>query len=71
MRPSNHSLRLVDDPVYAIVWMLRQMPPDVAASYLALIAGAAAYSELISNEEHARLRRLVEEALSNPLHRAA
>jgi lauroyl/myristoyl acyltransferase len=71
VQKSNHSLHIVDDPIYAILWMLRQMPLDVAATYLALIAGTAAYSELISEEEHARLLRLVEEAFSNPQHRAA
>ena len=55
MEPTRHFLRLVDDPVGSILWMLRRLPLERTAAYLALISQQAGRLGLVSGEDKARI----------------
>jgi hypothetical protein len=64
-------LRLVDDPVANVLWLLNRLPIEVAASYLALLYAYAVEREMLSEDAQARISTLLEQILSDKIHRAA
>jgi hypothetical protein len=71
MDKSIHSLRLLEDPVRAVTWMLKQLPLDTGATCLALILAEAVACGTVSSDEYARIKRLVDDILSDEIYRAA
>jgi hypothetical protein len=66
-----HSLRLIEDPVCAVTWLLKQLPLETCATYLALLLAHAAERGTLPPEEYSRLSALVDDILSNEIYRAA
>ena len=61
MEPTRHFLRLVDDPVGSILWMLQRLPLERTAAYLALISQQAGRLGLVSEEDRARIDALLDQ----------
>ena len=59
MGKNRRYLRLVDDPVARILWMLRNMPLESTLFYLDLITGQAARLSLLSVEDRNRIAALL------------
>jgi hypothetical protein len=66
-----NGLRLIEDPICAVTWLLKQLPLETCATYLALLLAHAAEQGTLSQEEYSRLRTLVDDILSDEIYRAA
>lgn len=65
------NLKLMDDPVVGILWMLRQLPVETSADYLALLLAYAVEHQLISEPDRIRITGLLEQISSDVNYRAA
>lgn len=70
MNRSSH-LKLIDDPSAGVIWILRQLPLEVSASYLALLLAHAIEHKTISAQDRARISELLESILSDHSYRVA
>jgi hypothetical protein len=71
MDKSIYSLRLIEDPVCAVSWMLKQLPLETCATCLALLLADAVERGTVSPDDYARIKRLVDEILCDESYRAA
>ena len=71
MDKPNFTLRLIEDPVCAVTWILKQLPLETCATYLALILAYAAEHGTVNAEEYMRIKQLVDDILSDEIYRAA
>lgn len=71
MEESRKFLRLVDDPVARILWMLRSMPLENAVACLELVAATGDRLGLLSDPDKARIAALLAQIPVARLEKAA
>jgi hypothetical protein len=71
MSNNNPNLRLIEDPACAVIWILNQLPPETCVTYLGLVLAYSVEKGITSLEEYSRIKSLVDDILSDEVHRAA
>jgi hypothetical protein len=71
MSQDKKTFLLIEDPIRAATWMLKQLPLETCATYLALLLAHGNECGIVPPEDYVRIKNLADDILSDKIYRAA